>query len=199
MALNFQRLFFARFLCLSAAAFLAFMPLSASYAKKSNKTLSEQSVKAFITRTTSITSGGASDLSSDKILKYLRKHIHQQARFKTIMKYEIPGYDTQESAMSLSKDDFIDHVKKSAGKIEDYDTEIEIISVKLSKDKTKATVQTRNHESAMMPVHTPEGGEDFVPIEGSSLCTQLITISKKGVLQMFNASCVTHIEFSGFN
>ena len=158
--------------------------------------LNESNITNFINKTTKLTSRNTEDLSSDKVIKYLEKHLHKNARFKTTMRYEVPGFDAQEKEMSFDKADFIEQVRQGATSVSDYENEVQIIKIKISKDKKSATVETRSEENATMPV-TGEDGIAQIPMEGISLCRQILKLSKKKIIQMYNVSCVTDIAFDG--
>ena len=148
-------IFFATFLC------FAIKPTPA-YAQ--DKALTESNVKNFITKTTKLAAGHSDGLSSEKIIKYLEKHLHKNARFKTTMRYAIPGFDAQENEMSFDKSEFIDNVRNSAGTVEDYENDIDIITIKISKDKRSATVETRSNEAATLPVNDEDTGLTQIPM-----------------------------------
>lgn len=163
------------------------------------KTLSEQSIKSFIEKTTRLTSGSIdNDATPDDVIDYLDKHIEDEARFKTLMRFDIPGHPPQESAMKMDKGEFIEKIKNGTRDIDDYESSIEILNINMSRDKRTATVQTRNDETAMVPIQNGEGGVETIPMDGTSLCTQIIRMSKRDVIQMYNASCVTDIMFTSF-
>ena len=163
-----------------------------AHAQKS--ALNETNITDFINKTTKLTSGNTEDLSSDKVIKYLEKHLHKNARFKTTMRYEVPGFEAQEKEMSFDKTDFIKQIRQGATAVSDYENEIEIIKIKISKDKKSATVETRSNENANLPV-TDDKGINQVPMTGTSLCRQILKLNKKKIIQMYNVNCVTDIAF----
>lgn len=177
-------------------AVLAFTVGPAGAASKIAK-LTEENVTAFINKTTEITAGGVTDMSPEEIAAYLEGHIEKKARFKSTMKYNIPGYPPQETSMSLEKKDFIESVKKGAEEISDYDSEIQIESIKISSKGDKATVGTTSIEHGMMPMSLDGVSTQMIPVDGSSSCTQILTL-EKGVIQMFGANCVTVINFTPY-
>lgn len=172
------------------------MPSGAFAAKKR---LSEDSVTEFITKTSAIMSGHEESMSDKDKIKYLDKHIEKDARFKSTMQYNMPGYPSQETAMSFGKDAFIDNIKEGADDVSNFQSEIEILDIALSKDRKKAVVKTRSLEAATMAVPMEDGTTESVPIEGDALCTQIITVSKKGDPQMFSATCMTTINFISYD
>lgn len=110
------------------------------------------------------------------------------------MKYNIPGMPPQEAALSLDKEEFMKSVVQGAEAVDGYETLVEITDIKISSDGEKAFVKTQNTEYATMPVATETGSVENVPMEGVSECTQILLL-KKGVIMMYNANCVTNIEF----
>ncbi len=165
-----------------------------AYARE--KKLTENKVIDFIHETTKLSSGINSGETIKSTAKYLKKHIAKRARFISTMKYSVPGQPTQESTLSLTKEDFIRSVTEGQKSVSEYESEIEIVSVEISADSKKATAITKSFEKASVPV-SPDGGKTTqnIPIQGVSTCDQLITINKKGVIQMFGAKCITEIEF----
>lgn len=180
------------FILLAFFTALLFMPFEAMAAKKR---LSEDSVAEFITKTAAIMSGHVGDMSDRQIVNYLDRHLEKDARFKSILQYNTPGFPSQETAMSFGKEAFIDNIKDGQKKVNDFESKIEILSISLSKDRKKAIVKTRSMEEAMLPIPMGNGETQTVPVEGDALCDQIITINKRGVLQMFSASCMTTINF----
>lgn len=165
----------------------------------SAKSLTKQSITAFVERTTKITSGSVdSGFSRDKTIAYLNKHIEKEARFKTLMRFDIPGQPPQESMMRMGKKEFIEKVRKGVDSIDDYDSTIEVLDIIISRDGRVATVRTRNAEGAMVPVQNESGGITQVPMDGVSYCTQILRLSDKNIIQMYNASCITDIAFTSF-
>ena len=167
-----------------------------SHAGSKHSRLNERNITSFITETTKISKGGAG-ISVKAITEYLEKHLHKHSRFKSTMRYKIPGYPTQETTLSFSKEEFIENVQEGAKSVSEYDNSVDILDIKISQDKTKATVTTRSTESVTIPVPGagPNGETGEVPIEGHSDCTQILSLNKKGIIQMYNATCVTNIEF----
>ena len=176
----------------TALIFLAHSPFA--WAEEKIKELSEDNVKAFIENTTDITTGNSQDLSSAKIVEYLDKHIEDQARFKSVMKYHMPDLPVQEATLSLKKDEFMQSVSEGAESVEGYENLIEINEIKIASNKKKAFVKTTSTEYATMDVPTETGYTEEVPMEGISECTQSISLNR-GVIQMFSAQCVTDINF----
>ena len=156
--------------------------------------LTQNNVKAFIENTTDITTTNSRQLSAKKIQRYLDKHLDKDARFKSLMKYNIPGMPPQEASLSLDKEQFMEYVIKGAETVQDYDTLVEIKDIKIASEGKKAFVKTQNTEYATMPVPTEMGSAQDVPMEGVSECTQILLL-KKGAIKMYNANCVTDIHF----
>lgn len=159
--------------------------------------LTERNIKAFIEETTDVTAGNRRALSSEEIAEYLEKHLDKKAHFKSVMKYHIPGMPVQEVSLSLDKQEFMKSVGQGAEAVEGYETLVEILNIKISSDGEKAFVKTRNTEYATMPVPSENGGTQDVPMEGVSECTQILLL-KTGVIVMYNANCVTDIQFMDY-
>jgi hypothetical protein len=114
------------------------------------------------------------------------------------MRYAIPGFDTQVKIMTVDKDDFIESIHQSGNTMDGYESQIEVSEIKISKDGRKATLKTRTLESGKMPVSDNIELEE-VPVEGMSTCTQTLMLSKEDIIQMYNATCVTDIQFKTFD
>lgn len=155
--------------------------------------MTEKNVKAFIENTTEVTSGQG-DLSAEKVKDYLDKHLEEKARFKSVMKYHMPGLPVQEAELILDKEGFMESVSEGAEQIEGYETLVEIDEIKVASNGKKAFVKTKNTEYATMPVPTETGDTEDVPMEGFSECTQILSLNS-GVIQMYSANCVTNIHF----
>lgn len=158
------------------------------------KHLTEKNITQFIEKTTKMTSGQSLEASPEEIITYLKRHLSPKARFKSTMKYNIPGYPTQETSMSLEKKDFIESIEDGSQALSDYESEIRVRNIKISKDKTKATVQTTGTEKGIMPLSEDGVTSEDVPVEGTSNCTQIIML-EEGVIQMYSANCTTTIHF----
>lgn len=160
------------------------------------KKLTRSAVADFIKETTDITKNHASDMDMSATIEYLDTHLHKNARFKTIMTYNIPGFPAQDTAISLSKEEFIEQIEKGEKALEDYENQIDIQDIQISSKGTNATVMTTGFETGMMPVQQ-DGETEYIPVEGSSECSQIIILNK-GVIQMYNANCNTTIHFSEY-
>ena len=156
--------------------------------------LTEASITAFIEETSLLTSG-LDGSEAEAIEAYLEKHLDPKSHFRSKITFNIPGFPPQEQSLSLSKREFIEATTQGTQSLENYSNEISVDKVRVSRDGTKATVQTSGVELGLMEVPAPEGGTQEVPIEGQSKCSQIIKLSKKGVIQMFNATCTTTINF----
>jgi hypothetical protein len=158
--------------------------------------LNERVVEKFIQKTADITKGKSGEIMDPAVIeKYLNDHLHEDARFKTTMTYNIPGYPSQESSLSLNKEDFINSVKEGAGTVQSYDNDIKINSITISNDEKAATVSTTSSETGTIQIGDGTGGAQDVPMIGVSNCTQILKLNKKRVLQMYNAVCKTEIQF----
>lgn len=156
--------------------------------------LTNENITKFINETTQIIAGHANAMSDEQIKTYLNQHLHPEARFKSVMKYIVPGYSPNEVAVSMNKDEFIQGIEGGEASLEKYDNQIKILSIKISDNKKIATVKSQNTESAMMKVAGDDEKSETVPVSGHSNCTQILAINK-GTIQMYHASCVTDIEF----
>lgn len=161
--------------------------------------LTDEVISEFIQKTTAILSGRTAGMDLDEVQSYLERHLHEDSRFKSTMVYRVPGFPAQESALSVNKKEFIDSVKTGEESLDNYETTVEVLNIKISRDGRKATVQTVSQEAALMPISEgADGSQETVQLQGSSTCTQILMLSKNDVLQMYNANCRTTISFDGF-
>ncbi len=178
---------------LFCAALIALLTPTLAVAGKLNK-LSESDIKSFIVETTKITSGQAIYRSNDEIRNYLDRHLHKKGFFKSKIRYIVPGFPSQENTLSLDKEQFIESILSGQQALENYYSEVDVKKVRISKDKTKATVVTKSKESGVMPVPGEGGKAEKIPVEGKSTCDQILKL-EDGVIQMYSATCETDINF----
>lgn len=179
-------------------SFLALFTATCVVATTARAELTEANIIEFIHETTEVSSGQNSDMSGADISNYLEKHLHDKARFKSVITYNIPGYSAQSASMTLKKDEFIKSMGKTDEALSDYHTEIDINDIQISNDKTRATVKTTSYESGSMAVPSQPGGvPEIVPVEGISTCDQII-MYKNDAIQMYSANCKTNLNFQPF-
>ena len=164
---------------------------------KRYKELTRDNVEDFIRLASDMTTGKTGD-DTKTITRYFKKHLTKDARFKSTMKFVLPGFPPKESALALDKDDFIQNVIDGKKAFEDHQSEITITNIKIVSNGRQALVQTEGRETGLVAVPIGDTGTvERVPIEGFTQCKQIIRLSKKGVIQMYNAVCDTLIEFTG--
>ena len=173
-----------------------FYPATASSGFKT-RSLSKKNVTVFIQQPTAILSGHSTGMDESDIKSYLDKHLHSDSRFKSTMRYAVPGFPSQQSAMVLNKTQFMDSIAVGKTELEEYEASVEILDIKISKNKRSATVKTRGEDAAVMAVKNNDGSSENVDLRGQSTCTQILMLSKRGVIQMYNAACETVINFMG--
>lgn len=158
-----------------------------------NDVLTEGRIKQFIKKSSKMTSVSHKTSSEKEIKAFLDTHIHKKARFKSTMKYTIPGFPPQKNSMSLDKKKYISSIIDAPKAVSDYDHNVKIESIMISTDGTKATVRTKSKETGSMKVSETQE----IPIEGVSKCNQILML-EKNIIQMFSAQCVTDVEFLDF-
>lgn len=168
----------------------------AVYAAQKGK-LKDRDVRKFIEEMASMTSAG-SPKSLPEIQTYLIDHVHDYAKFKSTITYNVPGHPPQETVMDLTKDQFIQSVEAGADAISGYESNIKIKSVQISGSGKSATVLTSSIESGYMAVPGENGGTERVPIEGKSDCTQVLVIGSADAIQVYSADCATSIDIQRF-
>ena len=159
------------------------------------KALTDANISEFIEDTSILTSNQNIDRNDSEVTAYLDRHIDKKARFRTSITYNMPGLPGTEKVLTLKKQDYIEQVNKGADSVDHYHSDIEIESVKISKNKKTASVNTVTTESGIMKLPAEDGSMEEVPIEGESRCFQVLKLSKKGYIQMHSANCVTIMNF----
>ena len=80
--------------------------------------------------------------------------------------------------------------------VKDFEADVQVQSIKISKDKTKATLKTITNERATMIV-PQSGSSEYVPINGYSICDQIVMLSDNRDIQIYSANCKTTLSFEG--
>ncbi len=180
------------------AAFMAYLCLVVpvqGFARDDKKVsrLNEDNVRVFIEKTTDVTSG-KTRMSADEVSVYLDRHLDKKGFFRSEMTYRIPGFPSQENALSLDKEQFIESVLDGKKSLSDYETDVTIKDIKISSDGKRAVVETKSREKGDMPLPGEDGKTQKVPVEGVSSCSQTLKLNEK-MIQMYSADCKTEIMF----
>lgn len=179
-----------RLLC-AGALLLATSP---AFAQDVVDSLTEDNVRSFIETTTAVMSGDR-QMSEDELLEYLQNHLDERGIFKSLIRYNVPGFPSQETTMSLDRQQYIDNVTAGQKSLENYTTQVTVGAIRISQDGRKAVVQTSSHEQGTMPVEQEKGKQEMVPVEGSSTCTQTLVLGSENHIRMYSADCKTDITF----
>lgn len=183
-----------RSILLIIALFLCIAPPPAR--AQAVESLSEENIRAFIEQTSLITTGKETNMSAEEIDAYLITHIHPQAKFKSTMRITVPGFETQETKLSLNKDGFIANVHKTTESVSNVESQIEVSNIRIISKGHRATLQTRSIESGTIPVADQIETQE-VPMEGMSTCAQTLILTDN-VIQMYSADCKTDLEFQAY-
>lgn len=166
--------------------------------------LTEANVKGFIGDVQRIVMTGSQSMTAQDVADWFNNHIADKATFESTMKYEMPGYPAQESAMQLGKTEYINGVL-SRGAMSDYKQTIDIVEIKIGSGGRVAHVKTKITETGMMPWPKDEPSPDGVigetepmPVTGTANCEQTIGISLNNFIQMQKAECYTVMSFDPF-
>ncbi len=169
--------------------------------------LNKQNIEAFLKEVSEITTGQRPDMLHDDVENYFTNHVTNKSTFKSVMKYNIPGFPTQDIDMELDKDQYIKMVLKGLYMLQDYQTEVSIENLKIGSNGKSATFKSRTKEKGRMPwvkdsenKDNSEGNQnaEMIPIEGESVCEQKLIISYNNFMQMAKAECSTAISFDPF-
>jgi hypothetical protein len=183
----------ARYYMLIFGIFVMALALLLPQFAYADNVLTKGSIKSFITESSKMTSMSNKMAPQEDIDAFLKKHLHKKSRFKSTMKYTIPGFPPQKNSMSLDKDEYIESIMQAPKAVTDYNNTIKIENILISDDGTKATVRTKSKETGTMKVSETQE----IPIEGVSKCNQILVL-EKNTIKMFSAQCVTDVEFLDF-
>jgi hypothetical protein len=156
--------------------------------------LTEDNIRSFVEKTTEITSYQDTSGTPEDIRAYLDAHLHKKGYFKSTIRYIMPGFPSQENVLSLDKDQFIDSILSGQNALEEYETDITVKSVKISRDGKRATVVTSGQEGGTMAVPGEDGKTEEIPVSGSSECDQILKLEDR-TIKMYSAICKTDIRF----
>lgn len=194
-------------LLLFSAAILLFQTTSATAQTYhgnppgSVKALDEENINQFLKEVSEISSGQRAGMADEDVAAYFTGHIAEQAHFKSEIRYEIPGYPVRDTALNLSRQDYIASVTASRFAMEDYTASIEIRDLKIGMRGQNATFTSIITEKGKMAFPKdpakPEETE-ITPIEGLSTCAQELSLSPVGLIRMEGADCETTIRFDPF-
>lgn len=164
-------------------------------------TLNEQNIRAFLNEVDEISTGQRMDMLDEDLADYFNNHIADKGLFKSKMRYEIPGYPTQETEMELDKVQYINSVIRSRAMMEDYHADIDIQDLKIHNSGRSATFTSVVTEKGQMPFpKDPKKPNEvqMIPITGKSTCDQKLIVSFNHFIQMAEAECETFISFDPF-
>lgn len=188
-----------RTFCLCLAAVLCAQATLAAAAEEAFVTgLTEENIVGFLQDMRHRSMGENGDFGPDETIAWLERHMNPGGRFVSNLRYEIPGYPTQDTEMTLGRDDFIAGVVEGRSVIRDYSTLIKIEEMKISGSGQSATVRTTGTEKGLMPWPNEKGEQEYVPVEGHSDCQQKIAVSLNNYIQLSEADCKTVITFLPF-
>ncbi|MCB1530988.1 MAG: hypothetical protein H6853_04470 [Rhodospirillales bacterium] len=171
--------------------FAALVPLFASLpvmAQEHISVLTEDSIQAFVDDSAALTDPD-NGMSDEDIRSFLDTHLKADGAYKSVITYEIPGYPPQARQVSLNKEDFIQNVIEGRNALEDYAADVRINSTEIEKDGQQANIRTRTTETGRMPFQ--DGA--MVPFEGTSICTQGLSLNPQGQVVLSTADCRTTI------
>jgi len=163
--------------------------------------LNEDNIRGFLKEVGDISTGQRADMLNDDVIDYFNNHMADRGKFKSTMRYEIPGFPTHDTEMKLDKEQYINTIVNGRHMMEDYQSTIDIQDLKISGNGKSATFTSVITEKGKMPFpKDPKkpNDVDIVPIEGKSKCDQRVIISYNNFIQMAGAACQTIISFDPF-
>ncbi len=163
--------------------------------------LNEDNIRKFLSEVSAITTGQRPDMLDDDVIDYFNNHMADNGSFKTVMRYQVPGFPNKDIDMKFKKEDYIDTVVNGRYMLEDYQTQVDIQDLKISAGGKAATFKSITKERGRMPFVKDEKSKEvteLIPIEGESICEQKLIVSFNNFIQMASADCKTVISFDPF-
>lgn len=163
--------------------------------------LDETNIRQFLEEVSQISTGQRADLLDEDVVDYFTNHMAEKGEFQSTMRYQIPGFPTQDTVMKLSRDEYINVVVKGRFMLEDYTTAVDVQDLKISGNGKSATFKSITRERGKMPfLKDPEKKDviEMIPIQGESVCDQKLIVSFNNFIQMAQAECTTVISFDPF-
>lgn len=160
--------------------------------------MTDDNVALFLEEVREVSLGKRDDMMLEDIEAYLGRHLAPKGSFRSKTRFEIPGYPVQETEMKLGRDEYIENVLQGQNLIRDYETAVEIKSIKIGNGGKSAEVETVSTDRGKMPWPDSQGEEKLVSIEGKSTCAQRLIVSFNNYIQMADAACETVIKFLPF-
>lgn len=180
-------------------------PASAQPTKGSRKdfviVLDENNIKEFLSEVRQISTGQRPDMMDEDVENYFTNHIAEKGKFKSALRYEIPGFPMQETTLELGRDDYINSVVTGRYMLENYTTSVDVQDLKIGNNGKSATFKSITTERGNMPwIRDPEKKDEIemIPIQGQSVCEQRLIVSFNNFIQMAQADCATVISFDAF-
>ena len=162
------------------------------------RVLTEDNIRAFLEEARAISTSRMLDMGEDEIAAYLDRHLSGKGSFRSTTTYEIPGYPLQEVPMEYAKDEFIASVVEGQGLMEDYETALDISSIKIAGNGQSASLRAVISENGRIPWPDGKGGTEMVTVKGLSECDQKVAISLTNYIQLVDTDCKTVITFAPF-
>lgn len=177
-------IFYSAFLCILLTSV-------SSYADHSAKKLNAENIEKFVMDMSEKAkkAKGGEDHSG-----FFNTHLHPAAFFLSEVKYNIPGFPSQQNELSMSKQQYIESASNKQSIVSDFEADVSVSNIKISRNKRNATLVVTTNENAYITV--PNGrGSETVPVSGSSSCKQIIRINDDDILQVYSAKCTTDMSF----
>jgi len=156
--------------------------------------LTDSNIRDFVYDMTDMANNAHSSSGSEGQGDFFAMHLHPNAFFKSSIIYAIPGFPQQENEITLNKEQYIENLVNSGQMMRDFSAEVSIQNIRISKDKTRATIETTTNEHATMLIPAA-GMTEYVPMNGTSKCSEILMLSDNDVIQIYSANCTTKMSF----
>lgn len=163
--------------------------------------LTEQNLLSFLQEVQDIATGKRVEMADDEVIDYMNNHIADKAEFKSIVRYEVPGFPNKDIEMKIGKPEYINTIVKGRYTLQDYNTAVTLDDLKIENNGKRATFTSITDEQGLMPFPKDKNNPDdieILPIKGTTKCAQVMIVSFNNFIQMATANCRTIISFDPF-
>jgi hypothetical protein len=186
---------------LTAPPSFAQMNSNKSNSQNFETNLNKRNIEVFLATINDIATGKNAQMSDQDVVNFFQNHVAEDGVFESTMRYEIPGFPTQDILMILDKESYISSVVKGRYTMRDYNTEITISDLKVKRGKKWAEFTSKSEEKGKIPFpKDPKRPDDveLIHVTGTSECSQSMRISDNNFIQMVKADCNTVVSFDPF-
>ncbi len=153
---------------------------------------------AFLEDVKDVSIGKRPEMTHDELMDYFNSHLANKSLYKSMTRFEIPGFPAKDIEMKLGKEEYIDKIINGRETLEEFNASLEVKALEITHGGKLATIKTISTETGRMPWADQSGQTKYIPVEGHSECDQKLIVSLTGTIQMAGADCLTTISFAPF-